>query len=321
MPPPQQELRRSSFFAEAANLSMDRVDPDTLAAMPPDVRAELMHGTRARGGGGGSSGPNQPSLRRFMSRAGGALADAVVRGTTGESTDGGDGAGRGATKRGWDAFGSILGMRRDGGDGRGGRGPDPRMRLSDTIPESLEPPGRLWRRRLGPTGVVLADRPIVPGGHRRGRARQAQGALPIRSGPPARHGCGTEIEPFETHEDLPTVHIDGGDFVEPGPDAIGEDAVTPLTTDAAIDAFREALTTCVQGGDVDVGVAGDLLAAQCEAQCEAHHLESTRRLMLCGKSLADGSPGSAWSAAFEGVKARVLDVVRREYDGAELSLG
>jgi hypothetical protein len=31
MPPPQQELRRSSFFAEAANLSMDRVDPDTLA--------------------------------------------------------------------------------------------------------------------------------------------------------------------------------------------------------------------------------------------------------------------------------------------------
>ena len=97
--------------------------------------------------------------------------------------------------------------------------------------------------------------------------------------------------------------------------------MTPLTTDAAIDAFREALTTCVQGGDVDVGVAGDLLAAQCEAQCEAHHLESTRRLMLCGKSLADGSPGSAWSAAFEGVKARVLDVVRREYDGAELSFG
>ena len=120
MPPPQQELRRSSFFAEAANLSMDRVDPATLAAMPADVRAELMHGTRARGGGGGSSGPNQPSLRRFMSRAGGALADAVVRGTTGESTDGGVGAGRGATKRGWDAFGSILGMRRDGDDGAGG---------------------------------------------------------------------------------------------------------------------------------------------------------------------------------------------------------
>ena len=149
MPPPQQELRRSSFFAEAANLSMDRVDPDTLAAMPPDVRAELMHGTRARGGGGGSSGPNQPSLRRFMSRAGGALADAVVRGTTGESTDGGDGAGRGATKRGWDAFGSILGMRRDGDDGVGGEdGPDPRMRLSDTSPERLsETSARTYRSR------------------------------------------------------------------------------------------------------------------------------------------------------------------------------
>ena len=315
MPPPQQELRRSSFFAEAANLSMDRVDPDTLAAMPPDVRAELMHGTRARGGGGGSSGPNQPSLRRFMSRAGGALADAVVRGTTGESTDGGDGAGRGATKRGWDAFGSILGMRRDGDDGAGGKrarpadenvghAPGASGDVGSDLPESysqidrsfLEAIGEEERARLRAHYQSVADR-------RRATA------------------VGTEIEPFETHEALPTVHIDGGDFVEPGPDAIGEDAVTPLTTDAAIDAFREALTTCVQGGDVDVGVAGDLLAAQCEAQCEAHHLESTRRLMLCGKSLADGSPGSAWSAAFEGVKARVLDVVRREYDGAELSLG
>ena len=314
MPPPQQELRRSSFFAEAANLSMDRVDPDTLAAMPPDVRAELMHGTRARGGGGGSSGPNQPSLRRFMSRAGGGLADAVVRGTTGESTDGGDGAGRGATKRGWDAFGSILGMRRDGGDGSGGKRARP---ADETVGHAPGASGDVGSDL--PESYSQIDRSFLEaiGEEERARLRAHYQSVADRR----RATAVPEIEPFETHEDLPTVHIDGGDFIEPGPDAIGEDAVTPLTTDAAIDAFREALTTCVQGGDVDVGVAGDLLAAQCEAQCEAHHLESTRRLMLCGKSLADGSPGSAWSAAFEGVKARVLDVVRREYDGAELSLG
>jgi hypothetical protein len=314
MPPPQQELRRSSFFAEAANLSMDRVDPDTLAAMPPDVRAELMHGTRARGGGGGGIGPNQPSLRRFMSRAGGALADAVVRGTTGESTDGGVGAGRGATKRGWDAFGSILGMRRDGGDGSGGK----RARPAETVGHALGASGDAGSDL--PESYSQIDRSFLEaiGEEERARLRAHYQSVADRRRATA---VGTEIEPFEMHENLPTVHIDGGDDVQPGPDAIGEDAVTPLTTDAAIDAFREALTTCVQGGDVDVGVAGDLLAAQCEAQCEAHHLESTRRLMLCGKSLADGSPGSAWSAAFEGVKARVLDVVRREYDGAELSLG
>ena len=321
MPPPPNHMRRSSFFAEAANLSMDRVDPDTLAAMPPDVRAELMHGTRARGGGGGSSGPNQPSLRRFMSRAGGALADAVVRGTTGESTDGGDGAGRGATKRGWDAFGSILGMRRDGGDGSGGK----RGRPAD---ETVGHDSGISGAAPGASGDAGSDLPEsysqidrsfleAIGEEERARLRVHYQSVAERR----RATAVPEIEPMRTHEDLPTVHIDGGDFIEPGPDAIGEDAVTPLTTDAAIDAFREALTTCVQGGDVDVGVAGDLLAAQCEAQCEAHHLESTRRLMLCGKSLADGSPGSAWSAAFEGVKARVLDVVRREYDGAELSLG
>ena len=319
MPPPQQELRRSSFFAEAANLSMDRVDPATLAAMPADVRAELMHGTRARGGGGGSSGPNQPSLRRFMSRAGGALADAVVRGTTGESTDGGVGAGRGATKRGWDAFGSILGMRRDGDDGGGGK----RARPAD---ETVGHDGGISGGASGDVGLDLPESYSqidqsfleVIGEEERARLRAHYQSVAERRRTTAGN---PEIEPFEMREDLPTVHIDGSDFIEPGPDAIGEDAVTPLTTDAAIDAFREALTTCVQGGDVDVGVAGDLLAAQCEAQCEAHHLESTRRLMLCGKSLADGSPGSAWSAAFEGVKARVLDVVRREYDGAELSLG
>ena len=321
MPPPQQELRRSSFFAEAANLSMDRVDPDTLAAMPPDVRAELMHGTRARGGGGGLSGPNRRSLRLCMSRAGGALADAVVRGTTGESTDGGDGAGRGATKRGWDAFGSILGMRRDGDDVAGGK----RARPAETVGHDSGISGAA----LGASGDAGSDLPEsysqidqsfldAIGEEERARLRAHYQSVADRRRATA---VGTEIEPFEMREDLPTVHIDGGDLVEPGPDAIGEDAVTPLTTDAAIDAFREALTTCVKGGDVDVGVAGDLLAAQCEAQCEAHHLESTRRLMLCGKSLADGSPGSAWSAAFEGVKARVLDVVRREYDGAELSFG
>ena len=314
MPPPQQELRRSSFFAEAANLSMDRVDPDTLAAMPPDVRAELMHGTRARGGGGGGIGPNQPSLRRFMSRAGGALADAVVRGTTGESTDGGVGAGRGATKRGWDAFGSILGMRRDAGDVEGGK----RARPAETVGHALGASGDAGSDL--PESYSQIDRSFLEaiGEEERARLRAHYQSVADRRRATA---VGTEIEPFEMHEDLPTVHIDGGDDVQPGPDAIGEDAVTPLTTDAAINAFREALTACVQGGDVDVGVAGDLLAAQCEAQCEAHHLESTRRLMLCGKSLADGSPGSAWSAAFEGVKARVLDVVRREYDGAELSLG
>mgnify|MGYP006082632629 CR=1 FL=1 len=312
MPPPP--MRRSSFFAEAANLSMDRVDPDTLAAMPPDVRAELMHGTRARSGGGGLSGPNQPSLRQFMSRAGGALADAVVRGTTGESTDGGDGAGRGATKRGWDAFGSILGMRRDGGDGAGGKRARP---ADETVGHDGGISGDVGSDL--PESYSQIDRSFLEaiGEEERARLRAHYQSVADRR----RATTVPEIEPMRTHEDLLTVHIDGGDFVEPGPDAIGEDAVTPLTTDAAIDAFREALTTCVQGGDVDVGVAGDLLAAQCEAQCEAHHLESTRRLMLCGKSLADGSPGSAWSAAFESVKARVLDVVRREYDGAELSFG
>ena len=154
MPPPPQDLRRSSFFAEAANLSMDRVDPDTLAAMPPDVRAELMHGTRARGGGGGSSGPNQPSLRRFMSRAGGGLADAVVRGTTGESTDGGDGAGRGATKRGWDAFGSILGDaqgRRRRAGGKRARPADETVGhdsgISGAARAPLETPARTYRSR------------------------------------------------------------------------------------------------------------------------------------------------------------------------------
>ena len=69
-------------------------------------------------------------------------------------------------------------------------------------------------------------------------------------------------------------------------------------------------------------IAGDILAAQCEAQCEAHHLESAVRLMLCGKAWAERrGPGSAWAAAFERARVRVAEAVRREYDGAELFLG
>ena len=73
---------------------------------------------------------------------------------------------------------------------------------------------------------------------------------------------------------------------------------------------------------VDVDVVGDVLAAQCEAQCEAHHLESAVRLMRCGKAMAERrGPGSAWAAAFERARVRVAEAVRREYDGAELFLG
>ena len=69
-------------------------------------------------------------------------------------------------------------------------------------------------------------------------------------------------------------------------------------------------------------VVGDALAAQCEAQCEAHHLESAVRLMRCGKAWAERrGPGSAWAVAFERARVRVAAAVRREYDGAELFLG
>ena len=111
-----------------------------------------------------------------------------------------------------------------------------------------------------------------------------------------------------------------------------------------MDAFRAALEACVEGAEgagaaVDADaestsriqssdmsdittIAGDILAAQCEAQCEAHHLESAVRLMLCGKAWAERrGPGSAWAAAFERARVRVAEAVRREYDGAELFLG
>jgi hypothetical protein len=198
------------------------------------------------------------------------------------------------------------------------------MRLSDTTEESLEPPRALPEAMSAQTYRSRTRRSTnrfleAIGEEERARLRAHYQSVADRRRATAGN---PEIEPFEMHEDLPTVHIDVGDFIEPGPDAIGEgrcDAVDDGRRDRRLPrgpsrrAFRAEMW--------DVGVAGDLLAAQCEAQCEAHHLESTRRLMLCGKSLADGSPGSAWSAAFEGVKARVLDVVRREYDGAELSLG
>ena len=129
--------------------------------------------------------------------------------------------------------------------------------------------------------------------------------------------------------------------------ATGEDVVVALVADADVDAFRAALAACVEGGDspggdspgaaaVDVDtestslnqssdivdVAGDILAAQCEAQCEAHHLESAVRLMRCGKAMAERrGAGSAWAAAFERARVRVAEAVRREYDGAELFLG
>ena len=129
--------------------------------------------------------------------------------------------------------------------------------------------------------------------------------------------------------------------------ATGEDVVVALVADADVDAFRAALAACVEGGDspggdspgaaaVDVDtestslnqssdivdVAGDILAAQCEAQCEAHHLESAVRLMRCGKALAERrGAGSAWAVAFERARVRVAEAVRREYDGAELFLG
>ena len=139
---------------------------------------------------------------------------------------------------------------------------------------------------------------------------------------------------------------DAGEEEEADDGATGEDVVVALVADADVDAFRAALAACVEGGDspggdspgaaaVDVDtestslrssdivdVAGDILAAQCEAQCEAHHLESAVRLMRCGKAMAERrGPGSAWAAAFERARVRVAEAVRREYDGAELFLG
>ena len=338
MPPPPP--RRSSFFADAANPSMDRIDPALLAAMPPEVRAELMHGTGGGSGRAGSrgGGPNQPSLRRFMAPASSGESLGAGGGGAGGGGSGGGSAGVGVTKRGWDAFGSILGMRRGAAsvpnDGKRARPSEPvepvepvadaEAAFGSNLPESysqidgsfLEAIGEEERARLREHYRAVAE-------NRR--------ALLNADAPEGR------IE-LEGH--------DAGEEEEADDGATGEDVVVALVADADVDAFRAALAACVEGGDspggdspgaaaVDVDtestslrssdivdVAGDILAAQCEAQCEAHHLESAVRLMRCGKAMAERrGPGSAWAAAFERARVRVAEAVRREYDGAELFLG
>ena len=325
MPPPP-PTRRSSFFADAANPSMDRIDPALLAAMPPEVRAELMHGTGGGSGRAGSrgGGPNQPSLRRFMAPA--SSGESLGAGSGGS---GGGSAGVGATKRGWDAFGSILGMRR-GNDAK-------RVRPSEPA-EPVEPVEPVAEAAFGsnlPESYSQIDGSFLEaiGEEERARLREHYRAVAENRGASNAEAPGRiELEGHEAGEE----EVDDG--------ATGEDVVVALVADGDVDAFRAALEACVEGADVagaavDVDaestiagqssdmsdittIAGDILAAQCEAQCEAHHLESAVRLMLCGKAWAERrGPGSAWAAAFERARVRVAEAVRREYDGAELFLG
>ena len=355
MPPPPP--RRSSFFADAANPSMDRIDPALLAAMPPEVRAELMHGTGGGGGGGGGGsggwgwsghgagsrggGPNQPSLRRFMAPASSGESLGAWGGSGGGS--GGGSAGVGATKRGWDAFGSILGMRRRGDADAPNDAKRPRRPSEPADPvEPAEPVAE--EAAFGsdlPESYSQIDGSFLEaiGEEERARLREHYRAVAENRG--ATSGATIELEGHDAGEARPEEEVGG--------DAMGEDVVVALVTDADVDAFRAALAACVKGSDVeadveadmdgdvdadvrppgtsgtspvDVDVVGDVLAAQCEAQCEAHHLESAVRLMRCGKAWAERrGPGSAWAVAFERARVRVVAAVRREYDGAELFLG
>ena len=129
-----------------------------------------------------------------------------------------------------------------------------------------------------------------------------------------------------------TADVDVEEKAVPRGDMLGEDAVVPLTRDADVDAFNAALEACVRLGASPerppsprgarasaLVAAAELLAAQGIAQAEAHHLESVRRIMLCGRRLAEEHP-RRWKGLFEGALRRVRAAVRREYQGAELVL-
>ena len=232
----------------------------------------------------------------------------------------------GATKRGWDAFGSILGMRR-GNDAK-------RVRPSEPA-EPVEPVAEAAFGSNLPESYSQIDGSFLEaiGEEERARLREHYRAVAENRGASNAEAPGRiELEGHEAGEE----EVDDG--------ATGEDVVVALVADGDVDAFRAALEACVEGAEgagaaVDADaestsriqssdmsdittIAGDILAAQCEAQCEAHHLESAVRLMLCGKAWAERrGPGSAWAAAFERARVRVAEAVRREYDGAELFLG
>jgi len=248
----------------------------------------------------------------------------------------------GATKRGWDAFGSILGMRRGDADApndakRPRRPSDPAKPAEPAEPVAEE-------AAIGsdlPESYSQIDGSFLEaiGEEERARLREHYRAVAANRG--ATSAATIELEGHDAGEARPEEEVGG--------DAAGEDVVVALVTDADVDAFRAALAACIEGSDVeadvdadvdddvdadvrppgrsgtspvDVDVVGDALAAQCEAQCEAHHLESAVRLMRCGKAWAERrGPGSAWAVAFERARVQVAAAVRREYDGAELFLG
>ena len=145
----------------------------------------------------------------------------------------------GATKRGWDAFGSILGMRR--GD-------------ADAPNDAKRPPGRRspWSRgaRADAEAAFGSDLPEsysqidgsfleAIGEEERARLREHYRAV-------AENRRATRMRPRGR------IELEGHDAGEEEADdgATGEDVVVALVADADVDAFRAALAACVEGSDV-----------------------------------------------------------------------
>ena len=240
MPPPPPPTRRSSFFADAANPSMDRIDPALLAAMPPEVRAELMHGTGGEGeeeegaegadrAGGGrvaaGRGAGDPTSRACAGSWRRLLRGSLSAPGAGGGGSGGGSAGVGATKRGWDAFGSILGMRR-GNDAKRVRPPEPR---------SVEPVEPVAEAAFGsnlPESYSQIDGSFLEaiGEEERARLREHYRAVAENRGASNAEAPGRiELEGHEAGEE----EVDDG--------ATGEDVVVALVADGDVDAFRAAL--------------------------------------------------------------------------------
>ena len=205
----------------------------------------------------------------------------------------------GATKRGWDAFGSVLGMR------RGNAAAAKRVRPSEPA-EPVEPVAEAAFGSNLPESYSQIDGSFLEAIGEEERARLWEHYRAV-----GHVGQSSENRGASNVEALGRIELEGHEAGEEEVDdgATGEDVVVALVADGDVDAFRAALEACVEGAEcagaaVDVDsestsriqssdvsgittIAGDILAAQCEAQCEAHHLESAVRLMLCGKAWAE----------------------------------